>query len=104
MRDWGLLGPLIRQSYLRMFSTMFTAEPPLIYWQAESLALIKSLEELRAEGFDAWETMDAGPQVKIFCPAEQCVRIVAALEARVPGVRFLTAGPGPGLRAWVEEA
>ncbi len=101
-RDWAVLGPLIRQSYLRMFSTMFTAEPPLIYWQPESLALIQALDELRREGFQAWETMDAGPQVKIFCPADQAAPLASALDARVPGLRYLTAAPGPGLRAWTE--
>jgi diphosphomevalonate decarboxylase len=81
---------------------MFTAEPPLIYWQPESLALIQALVDLRTQGFQAWETMDAGPQVKIFCPADQSERLTAELGARVPGLRFLTAAPGPGLRAWTE--
>jgi diphosphomevalonate decarboxylase len=98
-RDWAALGPLIRQSYLRMFATMFSADPPLIYWQPESLALIQALEALRAEGWTAWETMDAGPQVKVFCPADQAAPLVAELDKRVPGLRYLTAGPGPGLRS-----
>jgi len=101
-RDWARLGPLVRQSYLRMFATMFTAEPPLLYWKPESLALIQALEALRAEGFTAWETMDAGPQVKIFCPEDQAGALVAELSRRVPEVRFLTAAPGPGLRTWRE--
>lgn len=99
-RDWARLGPLVRQSYLRMFGTMFSAEPPLIYWQPESLALIQALVALRSEGFTAWETMDAGPQVKVFCPADQTEALVAELDRRVPGLRFLTAAPGPGLRTW----
>ena len=102
-RDWSQLGPLIRQSYLRMFSTMFSAEPPLIYWQPASLALIQALETLRQEGFTAFETMDAGPQVKIFCPEDQCAALVGELGRRVGGLRFLTAGPGPGLRFWRTE-
>ncbi len=96
-RDWGRLGPLIRQSYLRMFATMFSADPPLLYWQPESLALIQALESLRRDGFTAFETMDAGPQVKVFCPASQTEALTAELGRRVPGVRFLTAAPGPGL-------
>ena len=101
-RDWNALGPLIRQSYLRMFGTMFSAEPPLLYWQPASLALIRALDDLRREGFTAWETMDAGPQVKVFCPAEQADALTAELGLRVPGLRFLTAAPGPGLRCWKE--
>jgi len=44
--------------------------------------------------------MDAGPQVKIFCPAAQAEALVAELDRRVPGLRYLTAAPGPGLRTW----
>jgi diphosphomevalonate decarboxylase len=102
-QDWSRLGPLVRQSYLRMFGTMFSAEPPLIYWQPESLALIQTLQTLRSEGFTAWETMDAGPQVKVFCPADQAEALVAELDRRVPGLRYLTAAPGPGLRTWRTE-
>lgn len=97
-RDWSALGPIIRQSYLRMFSTMFTSEPPVIFWQPESLAVIQALATLRNDGLSAWETMDAGPQVKVFCPANEVETIVAELGQRVPGLRYLVAGPGPGLR------
>ncbi|HTH13467.1 MAG TPA: diphosphomevalonate decarboxylase [Spirochaetia bacterium] len=102
-RSWNALGPLVRQSYLRMFGTMFSAEPPLLYWKPESLALIGALEDLRHEGLTAWETMDAGPQVKVFCPAGQADTLVSELDRRVPGLRFLTAAPGPGLRTWRTE-
>jgi len=101
-RSWERLGPLIRKSYLRMFATMFSADPPLIYWQPESVALLHALENLRAQGLNAWETMDAGPQVKVFCPASEASVIVAELERLVPGLRYLTAGPGPGLQ-WGRE-
>jgi diphosphomevalonate decarboxylase len=102
-RDWPVLGPLIRQSYLRMFATMFTSQPPLIYWQPETVALLQALETLRAEGFAAWETMDAGPQVKVFCPAGQLDTLVRELDRRIPGLRYLTANPGPGLRLGTRE-
>jgi diphosphomevalonate decarboxylase len=100
LRDWNTLGPLIRQSYLRMFGTMFSADPPLIYWQPASIALIHALDDLRREGLTAYETMDAGPQVKVFCPADQAESLVSELDRRVPGLRFLTAAPGPGLCLW----
>jgi diphosphomevalonate decarboxylase len=102
-RDWSTLGPLIRQSYLRMFATMFTSSPPLILWQPQSLALLHALEKLRQEGFNAWETMDAGPQVKIFCPAEELSSIQQHLDRQVPGLRWLVARPGPGIELGHEE-
>ncbi len=102
-RDWRRLGPAIRQSYLRMFGTMFSAEPPLIYWRPATVALLHALEELRDLGLEAWETMDAGPQVKVFCPADQAEAVVTELVHRVPGVTLITAAPGPGLRSWRSE-
>ena len=66
-RDLDALGPLIRNSYLRMFATMFAADPPIIYWKPISLAIIQLCDIMRSEGFSIWETMDAGPQVKLFC-------------------------------------
>jgi diphosphomevalonate decarboxylase len=99
-RDWTRLGPLIRQSYLRMFATMFTSDPPLIYWQPATVAVLQTLETLRAQGMAAYETMDAGPQVKVFCPVGQAQELTAELNHRVPGLRLITAAPGPGLRAW----
>jgi diphosphomevalonate decarboxylase len=99
-RDWTRLGPLVRQSYLRMFATMFTSDPPLLYWQPATVAVLQALEHLRAEGLTAYETMDAGPQVKLFCPVGHADALETELARRVPGIRLLTAGPGPGLQAW----
>lgn len=102
-RDLEALGACVRLSYLRMFSTMFAADPPIIYWLPESLGLIRACEDLRSQGFGAWETMDAGPQVKIFCLAAQETRIRSELGGRFPSLSILSSRPGPGLKAWVEE-
>jgi diphosphomevalonate decarboxylase len=40
-RDLEALGPVIRRSYLRMFSTMFSADDPVIFWQEDSLRVIR---------------------------------------------------------------
>jgi diphosphomevalonate decarboxylase len=99
-RNLSLLGPCIRQSYLRMFSTMFTAEPPLIFWKPESLAVIKFCEHIRESGIGAWETMDAGPQVKIFCLSQDSKKIIEGLRNAIPDISVLEASPGPGIKVW----
>lgn len=93
-RDIEGLGVVMRQSYLRMFSTMFTSEPPLIYWEPESLAVIRLCEELRAGGTAVWETMDAGPQVKLITLASHVPQILSALEKAVPGSRIIQSEVG----------
>lgn len=64
-RSLEVLGPLMRESYLRMVGTSIAASPPVLYWLPASVGVIHACEALRSEGHVAWETMDAGPQVKI---------------------------------------
>lgn len=84
-RDLTRLGGAMRKSYCRMFATMLAADPPIRYWLPETLALLAAVEELRARGVAAWETMDAGPQVKVLCADGDAGRVAAALAAACPG-------------------
>ena len=96
--DLGRLGPLMRVSYLRMFGTMFAADPPINYLHPRSLQVLEVLEGLRGAGIDAWETMDAGPQVKIACLAGDIDRIRGALiaGAGLAPADLIATAPGPG--------
>lgn len=93
-KDLKTLGPIIRQSYLSMFSTMFTSTPPTIYWRPESVGLIQSCEEMRSEGINVWETMDAGPQVKMICLEDDQETILERLKKTHPKVEFLVSKVG----------
>ena len=99
-RDLGRLGPLMRISYLRMFGTMFGADPPINYLRPQSLRVLAVLDDLRAAGIGAWETMDAGPQVKIACLASDVEKIRAALVSRagLASGDLIETAPGPGPR------
>lgn len=61
------LGYFMGLSYRTMFATMLTSSPAVLYWKEASLNLINSCSQWRKEGLSCWETMDAGPQVKIVC-------------------------------------
>ncbi|MEX2443420.1 MAG: diphosphomevalonate decarboxylase [Alkalispirochaeta sp.] len=74
-RDLEALGTVMRGSYLRMFATMLTAEPPVEYWIPASVAVQRRLAELRSAGVGAWETMDAGPQVKVLTTVGEADRV-----------------------------
>jgi len=95
-RDLEKLGATVRQSYLRMFGTMFTADPPFIYWLPESVAVIRCCDELRSRGTPVWETMDAGPQVKLLTLASDENDISAAIEDVVPGATVISSRVGGG--------
>lgn len=93
-RDLAVLGPVIRMSYMRMFASMLSADPPVLYWNEGSIAAIRRCAELRSDGLQAWETMDAGPQVKVFCTANESGDIAQEL-GRLPSVETFICSPGP---------
>jgi diphosphomevalonate decarboxylase len=93
-RDLERLGTIARLSYLRMHASAMAANPPILYWLPASLAVIQACAALRAQGISAWETMDAGPQVKILCTTGEMATIRAGIVQSVPGVTFIEAWPG----------
>jgi diphosphomevalonate decarboxylase len=97
-RDLSRLGELARISFMRMFATMMGAVPPVLYWRPESLGLIELCRRLRERGIGAHETMDAGPQVKIFCLERDVPAIVGAIHEEYPRVTTIEAGVGLGAR------
>ena len=94
-RDLQALGPIVRAGYLKMFATMFSATPPIVYWRPNSVALINTAEALRADGVPVWETMDAGPQVKLLTTDEYLPRVRTAVEPFAD--RLIEAVPGGGI-------
>lgn len=93
-RDIERLGHAMRRSYLRMFATMFAADPPIMYWLPRSIALQQCCVELRAAGVAAFETMDAGPQVKIITTAADLGAVLSAVQADSPAPIVATVGRG----------
>lgn len=78
-RDLEALGEVIRASYLRMHATMLAARPPIRYWLPVSVQVLEICDELRRNGVAAYETMDAGPQVKIITTTVDKDRVKEAL-------------------------
>jgi diphosphomevalonate decarboxylase len=93
-RDLGLLGRAAERNCLKMHAAAMASEPPLIYWNPATLAVIQKVIDLRNENVEAYFTIDAGPQVKVLCrPADGPT--VADMIGRVPGVqRILLSKPG----------
>jgi diphosphomevalonate decarboxylase len=99
-KDLARLGRVMRTSYMRMFASMLAADPPVVYWLPESIRIIHECDALRGEGLAVWETMDAGPQVKILCPRSH-VAAVKDRIGRLAGVESIlvaSIGPAPATR------
>jgi diphosphomevalonate decarboxylase len=96
VRDFGKLASIAEHNCLKMHSVMWASRPPVVYWNAATLACLERVRELQADGVAAFFTIDAGPQVKVIClPADES-QVVEALS-NTPGVEsVLASGIGAG--------
>jgi diphosphomevalonate decarboxylase len=97
-RDLELLGETARRSYSLMHGAILGANPPLLYWLPGTVAAIHACAALRAEGIGAWETIDAGPQVKILCLEKNLDTVVERIRSLGFGIQTLVCCAGPGLQ------
>ena len=96
-RELALLGEAAEQDALSMHAVMLTSTPPLIYWTAGTLAVIRAVYGLRQRGIEAYFTIDAGPNVHVLALKKDAVR-VAEEVAREASCEILTDCAGPGAR------
>jgi len=84
-KDFELLGQTAENNALAMHACMMASNPPLIYWESETLAIIKKVQELRQDGLAVYLTIDAGPNVKLLFEEKNS----GAIKALLPGVRIV---------------
>ncbi len=75
-KDLAKLGHYVGQSYRAMHAVMLAANPSIMYLLPNTLHVLSIISELRSQGFNIWETMDAGPQVKFLCHDYQLTTIL----------------------------
>ena len=93
-RDFSTFATIVEEDSNLMHAVMMTSCPPLFYWEPTSLGLIKAIPSWRADGLPCCYTLDAGPNVHVFCPAQKANEVIDRIAA-FPGVReVLCAGPG----------
>ena len=95
-KDIKTLGECMEHSTIKMHATMMTTQPTIRYWKPKSLAIIELVENLRNEGFSCYQTMDAGPNVKILCPRDEAKSIANRIKALTP-CHILEPGPNARL-------
>lgn len=96
-RDFEQMGVIAESNGLKMHATMLGANPPLSYWEPESVMVMQIVRELRSKGIQCYFTMDAGPNVKIICRLSQSNIIKARLEQIFETEQIIVTGPGPGI-------
>ncbi|MEX2143333.1 MAG: diphosphomevalonate decarboxylase, partial [Anaerolineales bacterium] len=93
-RDFAALAEVVELDCHLMHAVMMTSRPPLHYWLPASLAVMAAVRSWRAAGLSVCYTLDAGPNVHVFCLNSEASKVAAHL-AKIPGVlHILRSTPG----------
>jgi diphosphomevalonate decarboxylase len=93
-RDFEAFAEIVELDSNLMHAVMMTSNPPLFYWEPESLLVMKEVKAWRATGWEVCYTLDAGPNVHVICRSGAVNAVVSRLKD-LPGVQqVLTARPG----------
>jgi diphosphomevalonate decarboxylase len=96
-RDLELLGPVLEEEAIDLHLIAMSSRPPIFYWAPGTVAVLRTVRELRQEGLAAWATMDAGANVHVICDPDSEEDVAERLES-LPAVGFVIqdgVGPGP---------
>lgn len=74
-KDFPALARVAELDSNMMHSVMMTSDPPVYYWTAESIRLMRAVRGWRAAGASVFFTIDAGPNVHCICPSSEAAEI-----------------------------
>lgn len=94
--DFKVVGEITQSNALRMHASMMSAIPPIIYWQPETLNILRIVDELNKKGLDCYATMDAGPNVKILTRQSKVETLVEELSLWIDKKNMIICSPGEG--------
>jgi len=97
-QDFTTVGEILESNAMRMHALTLSAEPSFSYFNGDTLAAMQAVRELRAAKVACYYTLDAGPNVKVFCQTADLPAITQKLATQFGADRVLVAHPGPGLQ------
>ncbi|MDY6874233.1 MAG: diphosphomevalonate decarboxylase [Chloroflexota bacterium] len=95
-RDFDAFAAITELDSNLMHAVMMTSQPPLFYWQPQSLAIMQAVKRWQVNGLPVTYTLDAGPNVHVICLRSALDETLSRLR-EIPGVldvlKGLPAGP-----------
>lgn len=95
--DFTTTGEIIESNAMRMHALTLSAQPPYSYFNGDTLAAMQTVQTLRASGTPCYYTLDAGPNLKVFCQDHDLPAITARLANQFGSDHVIVAHPGPGV-------
>ena len=94
--DFSRIGQIAEANCLKMHATTWGCAEPFTYLQPESIAAMERVRQLRRQGTEAYFTVDAGPNVKVFCRKEDLPQVMKEMQKYYAKEQLLPAYAGTG--------
>lgn len=78
-KEFQTFGELMEAEALELHAIMLTSTPSLIYWQPETVQMMKLIKEWRGEGLPAYFTLNTGQDMHIICEKQHVTELVSKL-------------------------
>lgn len=101
-RDFQSLAAVAEHNCLKMHSVMWTARPPVVYWNHTTLECMQTVRDLQSLGQAVFFTIDAGPQLKAVCLPQAAPAVKDALTGIAGVRRVIESDLGTGARLMPE--
>ncbi|MCY4064543.1 MAG: diphosphomevalonate decarboxylase [Chloroflexi bacterium] len=96
-RDFEQFADVVEEDSNLMHAVMMTSDPPLLYWEPLSFAIMKAVRHWRTvENLQVCYTLDAGPNVHCICAANDAEAVVARLRTLSSELDILRSSVGCG--------
>lgn len=97
-QDFEQVGEITESNGMKMHGTMLGANPPISYWEPDSVVAMQLVRQLRKQGIPCYFTMDAGPNVKVLCRLSDSQKIKTAFLNYFNEEQLIISGPGSDLK------
>lgn len=94
-KDLSALGRVVEHSCFKMHACMLASVPPLVYWNATTMALVHEVMAARRDGVEGYMTSDAGPHIKVLCHTRDASALAERLRCVAGVVDVTVLRPGP---------
>ena len=94
--DFSRMGEIAEANCLKMHATTWGCPEPFSYLQPESFLAMERVRRLRQKGLEAYFTIDAGPNVKIFCRRADLAQVIREMQKYYAKEQLLPTYAGAG--------
>ncbi len=97
-KDFTKFGQLVESEALELHAIMITQTPPLIYWQPNTILIMKLVQKWRSEGLEVYFTINTGQDVHTIVEQKNVENLKKKLEALEEVRNIIVNTPGEGTR------